>query len=95
MAGAGAARVRAVRRVWTGFRAFASGRGATVIAGILAEVVWSAAMARRVGTSRTTQSRSVAVSGAMPGDAGNTAGSSAGTRSMTVRRVSALVPWRA
>ena len=33
--------------------------------------------------------------GAMPGDAGNDLGSSAGTRSMTVSRVSTEVPWRA
>ena len=34
-------------------------------------------------------------SGAMPIEAGNSFGSSAGTRSMTVRRVSVVVPWRA
>ena len=38
--------------------------------------------------ARVTQSSSVAASAAMPGEAGNDVGSSAGTRSMTVRRVS-------
>ena len=49
----------------------------------------------RGGTSRITQSSRVAASGAMPGEAGNAAGSSAGTRSITVSRVSTVVPWRA
>ena len=49
----------------------------------------------RVGTSVVTQPSNVAVSLPIPGEAGKTAGSSAGTRSMTVRRVSTLVPWRA
>ena len=51
--------------------------------------------AGRAGTSVVTQSSSVATSVAMPGDAGNAVGSSAGTRSMTVRRVSTVVPCRA
>lgn len=42
-----------------------------------------------------TQVSSVPTSGAIPWDAGNDLASSAGTRSMTVKRVSAVVPWRA
>ena len=54
-----------------------------------------ACTAVRAGTSLVTQSSRMAVSFAVPGEAGNAVGSSAGMRSMTVRRVSALVPWRA
>src|SRR4249919_1124197 len=47
-----------------------------------------AVTAARAGTNVVTQSSNTAVSLAMPGEAGNAAGSSACTRSMTVRRVS-------
>src|SRR5260370_32064610 len=53
------------------------------------------ATAGRGGTWRVTQSSKVAVSPAVPGEAGNAIGSHAGTRSITVRRVSGVVPWRA
>ena len=48
----------------------------------------------RFGTRRETQPSSSAASAAMPGDGGKVRGSSAGTRSMTVSRVSKFVPWR-
>jgi hypothetical protein len=51
--------------------------------------------AARAGTSLLTQSSRMVVSFAVPGEAGNAVGSSAGMRSITVRRVSAFVPWRA
>ena len=54
-----------------------------------------AAIGWRGGTRFKTQSSSVAQSPAMPGDSGNFVGSPAGTRSMIVRRVSVVVPWRA
>ena len=46
----------------------------------------------RGGTCCITQPSNVATSGAMPGDSGNTVASSAGSLSITVRRVSMLVP---
>src|SRR5882762_3097815 len=60
------------------------------IAGTAAVAV--ATIGRRGGTSFKTQPSKVGRSGAIPGDAGNEAMSSAGTRSITVRRVSMLVP---
>ena len=71
--------------------AFAGTRGAGAAARFTGEV----ATGGRAGTCRITQSSSVAASGAMPSAGGNAAGFSAGTRSITVRRVSVLVPWRA
>ena len=50
------------------------------------------AIGPRGGTCCITQPSKVGRSGAMPGEAGNDATSSAGTRSITVRRVSMLVP---
>ena len=49
---------------------------------------------KRAGTCCRTQASSVAASGAMPDDTGNDSGSGAGSRSMTVRRVSTVVPCR-
>ena len=49
----------------------------------------------RGGTRRETRSSSSAASAAMPGEGGKARGSSAGTRSITVSRVSMVVPWRA
>ena len=46
----------------------------------------------RDGTSVSTHSSRVFTSGAMPGESGNATGSAAGTLSMTVRRVSVVVP---
>ena len=71
----------------------ASGRAVTLAAvapEALAELTGS-----RGGTLAITQASSVAASGAMPGERGNTAGSAAGRLSMTVRRVSIVVPCRA
>ena len=55
-------------------------------------VVGVPAIGPRGGTFSITQPSKVGRSGAMPGEAGNEALSLAGTRSMTVRRVSMLVP---
>src|SRR5713226_9750653 len=50
------------------------------------------AIGNRAGTHSVTQPSSVATSGATPGGSGNTVASSAGNRSITVRRVSMVVP---
>src|SRR5258707_8704423 len=50
------------------------------------------AIGNRDGTYSATQPSSVATSGATPGGDGNAVGSSAGSRSITVRRVSMVVP---
>ena len=47
------------------------------------------------GMCATTRASSEAASGARPDDATKALGSSAGTLSITVRRVSTVVPWRA
>jgi hypothetical protein len=47
------------------------------------------------GTDAWTQQSSVAASDAVPGEAGNAAGSAAGRLSITVSRVSIVVPCRA
>ncbi len=68
-------------------------RSAFVAIGAVAHAVaGGATKAARGGTWRITQSSKVAVSPAIPGEAGNAVGSSAGTRSMTVSRVSVVVP---
>ena len=56
------------------------------------EALCADATAARAGTRRVTQSNSTAVSAAVPGEAGKIVGSSAGMRSMTLRRVSIVVP---
>ena len=53
------------------------------------------AVARREGTWAPIQPSKVATSGATPAEVGKTAGSSAGSLSMTVSRVSIVVPCRA
>ena len=51
-----------------------------------------AASGKRDGTCSFTQASSLAASGAIPGEAGKTFGSAAGSLSMTVSRVSIVVP---
>src|SRR5258708_9914783 len=65
-----------------------------VIDAVARAIAGGTARVARAGTWRTTQSSKVAVSPALPGEAGNVVGSSVGTRSMTVRRGSVVVPWR-
>jgi hypothetical protein len=55
-------------------------------------IVGVPAIGPRGGTCCITQPSKVGKSGAMPGEAGNDATSLGGNRSMTVRRVSILVP---
>jgi hypothetical protein len=77
---------------------FGSGRAVTrrVAIGMSVRAVAGGSFAtNRAGTNVVTHSSNVVVSLAMSGESGKAAGSSAGTRSMTVRRVSTLVPWRA
>src|SRR5450755_3932102 len=50
------------------------------------------AIGNRDGTYSVTQLSSVATSDATPGEGGNAVGSSAGNRSITVSRVSMVVP---
>src|SRR5450631_1852486 len=50
------------------------------------------AIGSRAGTYSVIQVNSVATSGATPGDSGNSVEFSAGNRSITVRRVSMVVP---
>src|SRR5271156_7214245 len=49
---------------------------------------------RRGGTCASTKASKAATSGAKPDDSTNAWGSSAGILSITVRRVSTVVPWR-
>src|SRR5450631_2139758 len=56
------------------------------------EEATAVAIGNRDGTYSVTQPSSVATSGARPGGDGNALGSSAGNRSITVRRVSMVVP---
>jgi hypothetical protein len=63
--------------------------------GIEAVLVRAFAMGSLGGTDAWTQRSSVAASGAMPGEAGNTVASPAGRLSITVSRVSIVVPCRA
>src|SRR5258708_34799453 len=65
-----------------------------VIDAVARAIAGGTARVARAGTWRTTQSSKVAVSPALPGEAGNGVGSSVGTRAMTGRRGPVGVPGR-
>ena len=77
----------------TAGRRIAKARTVRGIAGrAVSETTTGAASGKRDGTCSFTQASSLAASGAIPGEAGKTFGSAAGSLSMTVSRVSIVVP---